>query len=203
MEGNAEIDKTLPVANVTTDREACSKIWYAAHVRSCCEKRVAQKLDALGVETFVPTRKEVRQWSDRKKKVEIVLIPMVVFLHIEPEKLLEIQQLSFIFGLLKVPGQKRPAQIPSNQIERLKFMVGYSKGCVEFIPQDFYVGDYVIICRGGLKGLSGFVKENTKGKTKIGVIIDYLGCATVEVSKTDIHKIKNNSYDNVQPGTRL
>lgn len=170
----------------TDDREAYPEYWYAAQVRSCCERKVAQKLQAAGIESYVPTKTESRQWSDRVKKVAVILIPMIVFVHTSPEKLPELQQLSFIFGFLKAPGHKEPAVIPDKQIESLQLMINSRNDTIEFASQDFRAGDSVTICEGSLKGLSGYIKENSGSKAKIGVVIDLLGSATVEVLKSDI-----------------
>lgn len=174
----------------TADREARSKKWYAVHVRSCCEKKVAQKLRSLGINTYLPIQKEVRQWSDRNKAVDVILIPMIIFIELEYERILEIKKLSFIYDFLKAPGQKEPAIIPDNQIEALKYMVGDGENGIVFSREDYSKGKFVTIRRGKLKGLSGYVKDNSNGKTKIGIVIDLLGCATVEVHISDLKPIQ-------------
>lgn len=176
---------------VTGEREACPKFWYAVQVRSCCERKVAKKLDALGLTTYVPLRQEMRQWSDRKKKISIVLIPMIVFLNVETEKLSEIKKYSFVYDILRFPGQPHPAIIPSEQIHNLKFMIESSHGQVDFQSVDFKSGDNVIVCRGDLKGLTGTIKENSNGKARIGVVIDLLGCAIAEISISDLQLLNN------------
>lgn len=174
--------------NGTCDREARPKFWYALKVRSCCERKVEKKLNTLSIDTYVPLRQETRQWSDRTKKISIILIPMVVLIKIEPERIPEVKKLSFVFDIFKFPGQKVPAKIPPEQIESLKFLVDSSNGQIDFKPTDFKLGDNVTIWRGDLKGLSGIIKENSNGKAKIGVIIDLLGCATAEISISDLKK---------------
>ena len=67
--------------NGTDDREARSKRWVAALVQVRSEKAVGKKLESLGIENWVPTQMEIHQWSDRKKKIERVVIPMIVFIH--------------------------------------------------------------------------------------------------------------------------
>ena len=44
------------------------KTWCVIITKPKSEKKVASQLQLLGIEAFCPTRKEVRQWSDRKKK---------------------------------------------------------------------------------------------------------------------------------------
>src|SRR5215470_6707011 len=55
--------------------------WYALHTRSRHERVVAQRLQERGLETYLPTVREVHRWSDRKKKVEVPLFSCYVFLH--------------------------------------------------------------------------------------------------------------------------
>ena len=62
----------------TGEGVAHSKRWYVALVRMHHEKKVAERLDKIGIENFVPVQQEVHQWSDRRKVVESVLLPMMV-----------------------------------------------------------------------------------------------------------------------------
>ena len=67
----------------TGEGVAHSKRWYVALVRMHHEKKVAERLDKMGIENFVPVQQEVHQWSDRRKVVESVLLPMMVlFYHV-------------------------------------------------------------------------------------------------------------------------
>ena len=50
------------------------KAWYAVYTNSRAEKRVSDRLAEMGIETFLPLQKTLRQWSDRKKLVEKPLI---------------------------------------------------------------------------------------------------------------------------------
>ena len=80
------IQENLGVIEGTTaigadGREALSKRWVAALVQVRNEKAVGKKLTDLKIENYVATQWEIHQWSDRKKKVEQVVIPMIVFIH--------------------------------------------------------------------------------------------------------------------------
>jgi len=70
--------------------------WYVAYTYPNAEKRVQQRVEESGKEAFLPTQEVVRQWSDRKKKLNMPLFPNYVFVKSEPfflYKLLEINQL--------------------------------------------------------------------------------------------------------------
>ena len=44
--------------------------WYALYVKSRSEKKVLSQLEDMGLEAFLPLVTRIKQWSDRKKKVE-------------------------------------------------------------------------------------------------------------------------------------
>lgn len=106
------------LVNGTNDREAYPKRWVAALVRTNCEKKVASKLDKLGIENYVAIQTEEHQWSDRKKKIDRIIIPMVVFLRIAQNEEDEIRRLPLMMKFITYPGSNDLAtQIPNEQIE--------------------------------------------------------------------------------------
>ena len=54
------------------------KKWFVIYTKSRNELRVTERLSCLGIEVYTPTRVEVRQWSDRKKKIIVSLLPSMV-----------------------------------------------------------------------------------------------------------------------------
>ena len=177
------------VVPVTTDREAHPKRWVAALVQMCTEKKVGERLTKLGVENYVPTQTEIRQWSDRKKKVERVVIPMVVFVHTDEKTERSLRMQSFIRKILTYPGQTAAAVIPDDQINRLKFMLRHSDSPVEMMEQHLKVGDKVHIVRGALQGLEGELCKYVPDKSMVAVRIEGLGYACVSVSVEDLEII--------------
>ena len=53
--------------------------WHALYVRSRSEKKVLTQLEDLGMEAYLPLVIRVKQWSDRRKKVEEPLFKSYVF----------------------------------------------------------------------------------------------------------------------------
>lgn len=54
------------------------KKWFVIYTKSRNELRVTERLSCIGIEVYTPTRVEVRQWSDRKKKIIVPLLPSMV-----------------------------------------------------------------------------------------------------------------------------
>ena len=176
------------IVNVTTDREAHPKRWVAALVRMCTEKKVSDRLTALQVENYVPIQTEIRQWSDRKKKVDRIVIPMVVFVRVDENDIRTLRTYSFIYKFISYPGTSEPAVIPEEQMERLKFMLHHADSPVE-MNEHIEVGDKVRIARGPLKGLEGELCCVKAAQTLVAVRIESLGFACVNVSRADIETI--------------
>ena len=174
------------LVNGTNDREAHSKFWIAALVQMNCEKKVASKLDKLGITNYVPTQKEIHQWSDRKKKIERIVIPMVVFVQVDKEIEKSLITYSFIYKFISYPGQKETAIIPDEQIEKLKFMLNNADSNVEVYDSIYEVGEEIEIVRGPLKGFSGELCYFEKGKPKVGIYLELLGYACVSVNINDV-----------------
>ena len=175
------------LVNGTNDREAYPKRWIAVLVQVNCEKRTATQLGKVGYETYIPTQQEIHQWSDRKKKVERLIMPMVVFVRATVREEEWLRDQSYIYKLLALPGsdedKKRFATpIPDNQIERLRFLLENAETEVSIVS-NFKVGDSVRVTSGPLKGLEGVVCETGGKNSIVGIQIDGLGYACVKILK--------------------
>lgn len=177
-------------ANGADDRGAYPKHWYVARVQMNCEKKSAQRISSLGYEIFVPVQQEVRQWSDRRKKIERILIPLLVFFKSDVAGAKQIQRLSFVYDLLKAPGDKKPAVIPDDQIDRFKFMIGNCDDEITIKRETINIGDKVRVVRGSLKGLEGYATSTPDGKTEISIFIEKLFCASVKINPADLEIVQ-------------
>ena len=183
-----DANSTSP-AHGTDDREAHPKHWVAALVQVRSEKAVGKKLQGLNIENYVPTQWEIHQWSDRKKKVERVVIPLIVFVHADKATIKRLILHPFIHKLVSYPGQNAPAIIPDDQLEKLRFMLRHSDRPVEMKEHVFKTGDRVRIVRGPLKDLEGELCRIDDDKPMVAIQIECLGYACVNIDKSDIENI--------------
>ena len=105
--------------NGTGEGVAHSKRWYVALVRMHHEKKVSEHLDKMGIENFVPVQQEFHQWSDRRKLVTSVLLPMMVFVHVDPKERMEVLSFSTVSRYMVMRGESSPAVIPDEQMARI------------------------------------------------------------------------------------
>ena len=178
------------LVNGTNDREAYPKFWIAALVQMNCERKSADKLTKLGISNYVPTQEEIHLWSDRKKKITRVVIPMIVFVFVDDIEKTIVRDLPFVHKLITYPGQSQPAIIPDAQIKQLQFMVDNSTGQIIFKESSLRIGDTIQVVRGPLKGLIGSVCQTEDKKLMVAVRLEFLGYACVNIPTTDIEQIK-------------
>ncbi len=161
--------------------------WYAVYVKSRHEKSVHQDLCDKGIESSLPLITQTRQWSDRKKKVEIPLFRGYVFVNIDISKnKLGVLQTD---GVVKfVTFCNKTVSIPEEQMFWLDKIL-LSKLIVEH-EQDFPVGTEVDVMFGPLKGLRGRVKTK-KAKTRLVVWFEsIMQGVSVEIDPTWLTAVK-------------
>lgn len=186
MEGNIQREEGSFV-NGTNEREAYPKRWVAALVHTNCEKKVAIKLDKLRIENYVAIQTEEHQWSDRKKKIYRIVIPMVIFVRLAKNEEDEFRRLPFILKFITYPGANELATpIPDEQIEQMQFLLKHSESPVTFSAH-IEIGDAVRIVKGPLKGFTGYCCGVSD--SDIAIHLDLLGYATTHISKGYIERI--------------
>ena len=151
-----------------------------AYVQSCLEKKTAQRLAAMGIECYLPVQSEIRQWSDRRKRVDCLVIPMMIFVHVTPQERPLPLSLQAVSRYMVLRGESTPAIIPDEQMDRFRFMLDYSPEAVEMCSAPLAPGDAVKVIKGPLAGLEGEL-ITVNGKSKVAVRLDMLGCAHVDV----------------------
>lgn len=134
----------------------------------------------MGIECYLPVQSEIRQWSDRRKRVDCLVIPMMIFVHVTPqERPLPLSQQA-VSRYMVLRGESTPAVIPDEQMDRFRFMLDYSPEAVEMCSAPLAPGDAVKVIKGPLAGLEGEL-ITVNGKSKVAVRLDMLGCAHVDV----------------------
>lgn len=179
--------QSVPTANGADGREAQPKFWIAAYTRPNSERKAADALAKAHIEAYVPSQVQLRRWSDRMKKVEVMVIPRVIFARITKLQELDVRKQPLILSPLSLPGQRPAARIPDTQIQRLRFMLGHAEAPVQYVAAPrFKATDPVRVIRGPLRGLTGQVAPDPNGRTRLYVTIDLLGGVTLEVDPSDI-----------------
>lgn len=92
--------------------------WYVVYTKPKWEKKVAEKLTQIGIECYCPLITQVKQWSDRKKKVEMPLFNSYVFIQIEDADRNSVFEVAGIVRYLFWLG--KPAVVRDEEINVIK-----------------------------------------------------------------------------------
>lgn len=164
-----------------------SKSWYAVYTHSRAEKKVQLELEFQGIENYLPIHKKLRQWSDRKKWVEVPLISGYIFVHIDLQEYDKVLKTNNVVSYVRFEG--KAAIIPDHQIETIQRMLRQTELEIEVNFENFKKGDDVEVIGGPLIGMQGQL-INIKGKKRVAVQLQQLNLSlTVELPLSEIQKI--------------
>ena len=149
------------------------KNWYALYTKPKHEKKALERLANRGYEVYCPMINTIKQWSDRKKKISVPLIPSYIFIKVsEIERSLVLNDpsiLNYIFWLGK------PAIIRNEEIDRLKGLIS-NEIIQEFEIRHLKVGEKININKGFLIEKNATIKKVTNNHVytelkELGVVI--------------------------------
>ena len=92
--------------------------WYVLHTKPRSEKKVEGQLLSLGINAYCPTRKEIKFWSDRKKKVHMPVLPSMVLVNINDKDINKVFDCSSVIRYMFWLGKR--AIVRQSEIDILK-----------------------------------------------------------------------------------
>ena len=101
-----------------------SKKWFVIYTKPRTEIKVSQRLSVLGIENYTPTRIEFRQWSDRKKKILVPLLPSMVLVNIHEK---EVNKIFVVAGVVRYLFEKgKRAEVSNKEVLAMKYYLDNS-----------------------------------------------------------------------------
>lgn len=195
---NTIIQTAVPESlSVTTIEDAH---WYAVRTRSRHEKVAARELNAQGINVFLPLFDSVRQWSDRRTKVEIPLFPGYAFVrvgYLTPDRLRVLRAT----GVVSFVGQNPAATwIPDEQIESIRTIL------VRGVPVKDHpflnVGQRVRVKSGSLSGVEGILVGVKGSHTLVISVQPIQRSLCISLDDYEIEKIEDQSMATDHTGIR-
>jgi len=131
------------------------KKWLVFYTKSRGEKATHRLLLKFGFESYLPLQKVIRQWSDRKKKLEVPLFNSYLFVYDHESSIPEI---------LKIPGMSwnirhndKPAILRESELQIINRFIASGLTIDIGSIEDLQKGDQVKVMDGPLKGAIGFL----------------------------------------------
>jgi transcriptional antiterminator NusG len=130
--------------------------WYVMYTASRSEKKVSDRLKERGVEVYLPIIEELRQWSDRKKKVQKALFNGYVFVKTRRDQLWECLQVPGAVKFVHFSGDH--ATVREEVLDMIKRIVETGVA-IETDGSDIEPGEKVKVIGGPLQHMIGEVIE--------------------------------------------
>ncbi len=164
--------------------------WFALYTKSLNEKKVYVELQHLGIEVYLPMVTKWRQWSDRKKKIDVPLFRSYIFV--------KVSELEY-FKVLNTPGvvrfitfEGKAVAIPENQIIAIRqYLNEFDEISEEEEEMKLQEGQLVRIKTGPMEGLIGKMLKY-KNKMRLMINIESIGhVITLNIQRSKVEPIKN------------
>jgi transcriptional antiterminator RfaH len=167
-----------------------SREWHIAYTYPKAERKVSKKLENLGVASFLPLHNVIRNWSDRKKKLEVPIFPNYIFVYTSRDERYDTLQIKEIVKYVSFDG--KPVTVSEAIINSVKTML---KGNVEVSDEEYFEGMHIKVTDGVFSGAEGIlVRKNSR--SRLVIQIEALRrTISVDISSNSVAPLHNYASD--------
>lgn len=144
--------------------------WYVLYTKPKSEIRVAENLSSANFEVFCPTTKEIRQWSDRKKKVNVPLFNRYIFIRLKSSERSKVFDFPGVVRYLYWLG--KPAIARDEEIKIIKNWLADDE-FEDFTVQNISKGDHIKVKSGPFQDKEGIVQQ--VGSRRMKLVLKEMG----------------------------
>lgn len=145
--------------------------WYVVYTKPKWEKKVAEKLNQIGIECYCPLITQIKEWSDRKKKIEVPLFNSYVFVQLTDKDRNSVFQIAGVVRYLFWLG--KPAVVRDEEINIIKRSLKAENIC-DISVTSIQVGDRIKLETGAFSNQDAIVQEVSN--THYILVLESLGC---------------------------
>ncbi len=158
-------------------------LWYVAHTRPRCEKKLADFCKREGYAMTLPLYKSVKKYRGKVVTFHKPLFPGYIFLQLQFPQRQKVYQSDYVANLLDVPNQAEFAKQLEDILLSLELDVEVR------LAQTIGPGTKVLIKSGPLRGMEGWV-ENRSGPTVVLLRLDFIGqAAAVKIDASQLEPV--------------
>lgn len=169
----------MPEESIPSDE----MLWYVAHTRPRCEKKLVKYCGREGLDTTLPLIKSVKKYQRKTVAFDKPLFPNYVFLRLLRTQRQKVYQSDYVANLLNVPDQETFDRQLRDILEALE-----TDEEIYLAPQ-IKAGCKIKIKTGPLRGMEGWV-EKRAGRVEVQLRLDFIGqAAAIHMDASDLELI--------------
>jgi transcription antitermination factor NusG len=188
--GEACLNANLMIEK-TSVSELSGSTWYAVQTSYRCEQRVAQALTTKGLNTYLPLLREVHQWTDRRKTIDMPAFSGYLFVNYEPTLRNRVTVLETSGVVRLVGGNHAPSPIPEEEIEVVRRTLNSGLPCDRF--DALTPGAKVRVIRGPLAGVQGQLVRIKNSLRLVVAISVFSQAISAELGLNDVEALHDYS----------
>ena len=148
--------------------------WYAVYTRANSEKKLFENLCKKNIECYLPVRKVLKHFCDRKKWVEEPLFRGYIFVKVSYKEFFEVLNTTGAVCYISFGG--RAQSIPEVQIDAVKKFLAQTEWDITVSYDQIQRGVSVEVMYGSFKGVQGEV-VSILGQSRLLIRIDSMNCS--------------------------
>jgi transcriptional antiterminator RfaH len=177
--GAAPVQDWAPAGAGLEGDGASRLLWYVAHTKPRCEKKLAGFCERAGLVPTLPLYRSVKKYRGKTVVFEKPLFPGYVFLRMPTVARQSILQSDYVANLLDVPIQDEFEQQLNAILQALE-----TEYEIHLAPT-IQAGSRVRIRSGPLRGLEGYV-EHRRGAVEVHLRLAFIGQAAAVRMDADL-----------------
>ena len=166
--------------------------WYAVYVRANSEKKLFDSLVEKNIECYLPMRRVLKYWSDRKKWVEEPLFKCYIFVKVSHKEFFNVLNTTGAVCYVSFGG--RAQSIPEIQINNVKTFLAQSEHEITVSHERIQKGVLIEVLHGSFKGIKGEV-VNILGQSRLLVRVDSMNCCLyANIDKDEVALLEKKEF---------
>ncbi len=166
-----------PLGDLGAQRQYAAAVnpWLVIKTKTKCEKFVRDKIQAMGMDAFVPLKKRTAKYNRKVKVYELPLITCYTFVRLDKDRRNQVLALPYVQGVLRMNG--KDCLVSDQEMQWLHKVSGID---LEITTETLSMlqGDQVMIAYGQLAGMEGKIISR-RSKHEVIVALESLGLQMV------------------------
>jgi transcriptional antiterminator RfaH len=176
--------------------EKSNYLWYVVYARANSEYKLFDNLQEKNIECYLPMRKVLKYWSDRKKWVEEPIFRCYLFVKVSYKEFFNVLNTAGAVSYISFGG--RAQSIPEAQINNIKMFIAQSVHEITVSHERIQKGVSVEVLHGSFKGVKGEV-INVLGQSRLLVRIDSMNCSLyANIEKDEVMLLEEKQLSKVK-----
>ena len=113
--------------------------WHVLYTKPRSEKKAEKQLQSIGIDAYCPTFSKISRWSDRKRKIDVPVLPSMVLVNINHNELKRVFNSPLIVRYMFWLGKR--AVVTQSEVDILKKKLNGKHNLINTELSNIKIGD--------------------------------------------------------------